>query len=59
MIVLLYKEAYLITNELDVSFSSIFKSLLQEYEDMFPEEVPKGLPPLRGIELQIDFISGS
>ncbi|CAL9062005.1 unnamed protein product [Musa banksii] len=27
-----------------------------ENEDLFPEEVPNGLPPIRGIEHQIDFI---
>ncbi|XP_052483329.1 uncharacterized protein LOC128037756 [Gossypium raimondii] len=26
------------------------------FEDVFPKETPKGLPPLRGIEHQIDFI---
>jgi hypothetical protein len=31
-------------------------SLLQEFEDVLPEEVPHGLPPIRGIEHQIDFI---
>ena len=25
---------------------------------MFPEEVPSGLPPIRGIEHQIDFVLG-
>jgi len=30
---------------------------LQEYGDVFPEETPAGLPPLRGIEHQIDLIS--
>jgi hypothetical protein len=34
-------------------------ALLLEYEDLFQEEVPSGLPPLRGIEHQIDFIPGS
>ncbi|XP_049366987.1 uncharacterized protein LOC125831906 [Solanum verrucosum] len=29
------------------------------YEDVFPKELPSGLPPLRGIEHQIDFVSGS
>ncbi|KAK8554938.1 hypothetical protein V6N13_016192 [Hibiscus sabdariffa] len=30
-----------------------------EYEDVFLDETPKGLPPLRGIEHQIDFIPGA
>ncbi|PKI39694.1 hypothetical protein CRG98_039907 [Punica granatum] len=31
----------------------------QKYEDVFPEETPHGLPPIRGIEHQIDFVLGS
>jgi len=31
---------------------------LQEFEDLFPEETPTGLPPIRGIKHQIDFIPG-
>ncbi|KAL4354668.1 hypothetical protein GQ457_06G015330 [Hibiscus cannabinus] len=30
-----------------------------EYDDVFPDETSKGLPPLRGIEHQIDFIPGA
>ncbi|XP_050259875.1 uncharacterized protein LOC126704939 [Quercus robur] len=29
------------------------------YEDVFPNDVPSGLPPIRGIEHQIDFVSGA
>ena len=32
--------------------------MLQEYEDVFPEEVPPGLPSKRGIEHQIDLVPG-
>jgi hypothetical protein len=46
MIVLLYKEALLNTNELDLALPSSIVSLSQEYEDVFPEETPHGLPPI-------------
>jgi hypothetical protein len=57
--VLLYKEACFNTNELDESLPSVVISLLQEYEDVFPNDVPSGLPPIRGIEHQIDFVPGA
>ncbi|XP_062208944.1 uncharacterized protein LOC133910632 [Phragmites australis] len=34
-------------------------NLLQEYKDVFPAELPPGLPPIRGIEHQIDLIPGA
>jgi hypothetical protein len=54
--VLLYKEACFNTSELEESLPSVVVSLLQEYEDVFPNDVPSGLPPIRGIEHQIDFV---
>ncbi|KAL0640921.1 hypothetical protein Bca4012_103723 [Brassica carinata] len=33
--------------------------LMDRYKDVFPEEIPAGLPPLRGIEHQIDFVPGA
>jgi hypothetical protein len=57
--VLLYKEACFNTNELDESLPSVVVSLLQEYEDVFPNDVPSGLLPIRGIEYQIDFVLGA
>ena len=57
--VLLYKEACFNTNELDESLPSVVISLLQEYKDVFPNNVLSGLPPIRGIEHQIDFFRGA
>ena len=49
LIVLMYKEALLCTNDLAGSLPSNVESLLQGFADVFPEEVPSGLPPIRGI----------
>ncbi|KAH9704973.1 hypothetical protein KPL70_011688 [Citrus sinensis] len=32
---------------------------MQDFDDVFPNEVPNGLPPIKGIEHQIDFIPGA
>ena len=54
--VLLYKEVCFNTNELDKSLPSVVVSLLQEYEDVFSNNVPSGLSFIRGIRRQIDFM---
>ena len=56
MILLVYKEAYFNTNDLDSAIPSVVVSLMQEFDDVFPEDIPNGLPPLRGIEHQIDLV---
>ena len=58
LLVLMYKDIYFTTN-LNSSFPCEVVSLLQEFVDVFEEEIPYGLPPLRGIEHQIDFIPGA
>ena len=55
----MYKECLFDANELDNSLPLSIVSLLQEFKDVFPEDVPSGLPPFRGIEHQIDFIPGA
>ncbi|XP_073107199.1 uncharacterized protein [Elaeis guineensis] len=42
----------------EVSLPPQMKEILKEFIDVFPEELPKGLPPIRGIEHQIDLIPG-
>jgi hypothetical protein len=37
----------------------VVTKLLQDYADVFPKELPPVLPPIRGIEHQIDLIPGS
>ncbi|KAK0597898.1 hypothetical protein LWI29_029612 [Acer saccharum] len=59
MIVLLYKEAYFSTNKINPSVPSVVVSLLQDFDEVFPEEMPIGGKPIRGIEHQIDFIPGA
>ncbi|MEI4896640.1 hypothetical protein Q8G71_35710, partial [Klebsiella pneumoniae] len=36
--------------------SPTLMAILQEFQDVFSEELPHGLPPLRGIEHRIDLI---
>ena len=57
--VLLHKEVLLSTNDLPSSLPSVVLDLLQDFEDVFPDEIPAGLPPLRGIEHQIDLVPGA
>ncbi|KAF7834903.1 Transposon Ty3-I Gag-Pol polyprotein [Senna tora] len=59
VLMLVCKDAYFSTNELNPSLPSSVVSLLQEFGDLFPQEIPEGLPPLRGIEHKIDFVPGA
>uniref|UniRef100_A0A2N9F6W3 Uncharacterized protein n=1 Tax=Fagus sylvatica TaxID=28930 RepID=A0A2N9F6W3_FAGSY len=46
-------------DDVEYPVEGVVVSLLQEYEDVFPNDVPSGLPPIRGIEHQIDFVPGA
>ena len=57
--VLMYKETLLAVNDLPSTLPSVVFDLLQEYENVFPKEVPPGLPSKRGTEHQIDLVPGA
>jgi hypothetical protein len=56
MILLVYKEAFFNFDDLDSCVPNVVKVLLQEFEDVFPDDIPIGLPPIRGIEHQNYFV---
>lgn len=55
LVLLRFKAFSLNTSNANLSSSS----LLQEFSDVLAKEMPPGLPPIRGIEHQIDFAPGS
>ena len=59
MTLLVYQEALFNSNDLDSCVPSIVKVFLQEFKDVFPDDIPSGLPSIRGIEHQIDFVPGA
>ncbi|XP_066344069.1 uncharacterized protein [Miscanthus floridulus] len=56
---LVCKETLFSLEDTSISLPPAVTNLLQEYADVFPKEVPPGLPPIRGIEHQIDLIPGA
>jgi hypothetical protein len=57
-LVLMYKGEVLVSNKMTPLPFGV-SSVLQDFGDVFLEEVPASLPPLRGIEHQIDFVPGA
>src|SRR4051812_43651864 len=57
-LVLMYKGEVLVSND-NHPISPGVATVLQDFDDVFPAEVPAGLPPLRGIEHQIDLMPGA
>lgn len=53
---LVHKREILHINKPDLVLPSRVVSVLQDFADVLPEELPEGLPHIRGIEHQIDFI---
>jgi hypothetical protein len=57
LFVLVSKDVLISPNDI-TSLPSVVVDLLQDFEDVFPQETPTGLAPIRGIEHQIDLIPG-
>ncbi|XP_042064515.1 uncharacterized protein LOC121808165 [Salvia splendens] len=52
-------EYFYMLNGVKVRLKPLLPSaVFEEFEDVFPEELPSELPPMRGIEHQIDFLPG-
>ena len=47
------------SNKLTIYVSPSVQPLLQEFKNVFPTEIPDGLPPSRGIEHQVDLLPGA
>ncbi|XP_072148509.1 uncharacterized protein [Setaria viridis] len=56
---LVCKDALISVHDMQHSLPPVVANILQEYADVFPSEIPAGLPPIRGIEHQIDLIPGA
>jgi hypothetical protein len=56
---LVCKDALISIHDMQHSLSPAVANILQEYSDVFPSEIPAGLPPIRDIEHQIDLIPGA
>jgi hypothetical protein len=53
---LVCKDALISIHDMQHSLPPAIANVLQEYSDVFPSEILAGLPPIRGIEHQIDLI---
>jgi hypothetical protein len=56
---LVCEDALISLHDMQHSSPPAVSNILQEYSDVFPCEIPPGLPPIRGIEHQIDLISST
>ena len=53
------KEALFSFEDVPPSLPPAVTNILQEFADIFPQDMPSGLPPIRGTEHQIDLIPGA
>jgi hypothetical protein len=56
---LVCRQVLLLLEDITTPLPRAITNILHEFKDVFPAEIPPGLPPLRGIEHQIDLIPGA
>ena len=56
---LVCKQTMFSLDDVASSIPPVAAHFLQEYDDIFPAEIPPGLPPMRGIEHQVVLIPGA
>src|SRR5438128_11076212 len=56
---LVCKHVFFSIDDASIALPPAVANLLQDYVDVFPPEIPPGLPPMRGIEHKIDLIPGA
>lgn len=56
---LLCKKLAMLSGETKAALPPPIQALIEEFKDVFANEIPPGLAPLRGIEHQIDLIPGA
>jgi hypothetical protein len=59
IILLVYKEVHFNINKFNLYTLSFCVSLFQKFDDVYFDEIPSRLPPIRGIEHQINLVSSA
>ncbi|XP_010521308.1 PREDICTED: uncharacterized protein LOC104800237 [Tarenaya hassleriana] len=57
VLLMVFKDVMNLRTEVPTDNPAISR-LLERFRDVFPDEIPAGLPPIRGIEHQIDLVPG-
>ncbi|KAL1203462.1 RNA-directed DNA polymerase-like protein [Cardamine amara subsp. amara] len=58
VLLMIFKES-LVSGSGQEDYPVAVQELLKKFIDVFPEDIPPGLPPVRGIEHQIDLVPGA
>ncbi|XP_024016833.1 uncharacterized protein LOC112090239 [Eutrema salsugineum] len=59
VLLMIFRECLLSGTEEGPELPHEVAQLLEKFQDVFPKDIPAGLPPIRGIEHQIDLVPGA